>query len=648
MCGIAGFVGLKAGRDTLAGMMALMRHRGPDGEGMWHDGESGTALGHRRLAIIDLATGDQPMESADGRFVITFNGEIYNYRELRPELERRGYPFRTASDTEVLLAGLALDGPAFLQKTIGMFAFALWDKRERSLLLARDRVGVKPLYFSEPLGGGLAFASELKALLSLEGVASDIDIAALDAYLALRYVPAPRTMVAGVSKFPPAHYAIYRNGKLVFTRYWNVSFDSRARRYDAREARAELTELLNDAVRLRLRSDVPFGAFLSGGIDSATVVALMAKNMDEPVRTYSIGFEGTKDERPQARAIANAVGAKHTEFALTPEDLTRLPEVAWYVDEPFPDPIVLAMSLLAAKAKPEVKVILTGEGADELFAGYVHHPHLLWLSRAAPAVPDLAFRAAACAASHLPVALVDRLFDYPTPPRRKGRERLAGLLRAAKSEPARYLAYVSLFTEDERRDLLPRELRRVLNSPDAITQATALRFLALGNPLPVDRLWTLEYKTWLPDNILFKQDKTLMSHGIEGREPFCDHRLVEFASRLPLKARLSRGRNKALLREAAAEILPGLPPAGGKKAFVVPLDGRYGAVLREMAGDLLTAARFRNLRLFDERAVDDLLAAFPNPSFLVGRQLMALVMFALWHEGVVSASARGRASASRA
>lgn len=645
MCGIAGFVGLKAGREALAGMLALMRHRGPDGEGVWHDAEPGVALGHRRLAIIDLATGGQPMESADRRYVITFNGEIYNYRELKPELERRGYPFRTTSDTEVLLAGLALDGAAFLKKTIGMFAFALWDRRERTLLLARDRVGVKPLYYAEPRGGGLAFASEVKALLSLDGVASDIDTAALDAYLALRYVPAPRTMVRGVSKFPPGHYAVFRDGKFSFTRYWDVSFDSRGDLRDPRKAREELIALLNDAVRLRLRSDVPFGAFLSGGLDSAVVVALMAKNMAEPVRTYSIGFEDTQDERPRAKAIANAVGARHTEFALTPEDLARLPEVAWYVDEPFPDPIVLAMSLLAAKAQSEVKVILTGEGSDELFAGYVHHPHLLWLSRAAPAVPEFAFRAAACAASHVPVALIDRLFDYPTPPRHKGRERLVGLLRAAKSEPARYLAYVSLFTENERRQLLANELRPGVDSPDGVAGATARRFAGLDNALPIDRIWSLEYQTWLPDNILFKQDKTLMSHGVEGRVPYCDHRLVEFAATLPLEARLSRGRNKAVLRDAAAEVLPDLPPAEGKKAFVIPLDGRYGAVMREMAGDVLTGARFRNLRLFDEGAVDALLASFPNPSFLVGRQIMALVMFALWHEGVLGAARKSAAAA---
>lgn len=646
MCGIAGHLGLKPGREALAGMLALMRHRGPDGEGMWFDAEAGAALGHRRLAIIDLATGDQPMESADRRFVITFNGEIYNYRELKPDLARRGYPFRTASDTEVLLAGLALEGPAFLQKTIGMFAFALWDKRERTLLLARDRVGVKPLYYAEPNGGDFAFASEVKALLSLDGVSAEIDAAALDAYLALRYVPAPRTMVRGVSKFPAGHYAVVRGGKLTFTRYWDVSFDSRSRQYDAREARQELIALLDDAVRLRLRSDVPFGAFLSGGIDSATIVALMAKNMAEPVRTYSIGFEDAADERPRAGVIAKAVGARHTEFALTPGDLARLPEAAWYVDEPFPDPIVLAMSLLAAKAKGEVKMILTGEGADELFAGYVHHPHLLWLSRVAPHVPGAVFGAAAAAASHLPVALVDCLFDYPTPPRRKGRERLAGLLRAAKSEPARYLAYVSLFTEDERRRMLEPPLRRSLDSAESIARATAARFGALDIALPIDRLWTLEYKTWLPDNILFKQDKTLMSHGIEGREPFCDHRLVEFAAKLPLQARLSRGRNKVLLREAASDILPDLPPAGGKKAFVVPLGGRYGAVMREMAGDVLGSARFRSLGLFDAGAVDALIASFPNPSFLVGRQIMALVMFALWHEGVAAAARRPAAAAS--
>jgi asparagine synthase (glutamine-hydrolysing) len=643
MCGIAGLIGLDAARETLAEMLALMRHRGPDGEGLWRDAEADLWLGHKRLAIIDLSTGDQPMESADGRFVITFNGEIYNYRELRPELERRGWPFRTASDTEVLLAGLAVEGPSFLEKTVGMFAFALWDRKERRLMLARDRVGVKPLYYAEPKHGGLAFASEVKSLLALGGVPREIDPGALDAYLALRYVPAPRTMIKGIRKFPPGHYALFQDGRLSFTRYWSVSFDSGSKPIDEQEAKEELIALLKDSVRLRLRSDVPFGAFLSGGLDSALIVGLMAQIAPEPVRTYSIGFEGVDDERPRARQIAKAAGAKHTEFVLAPKDLARLPEVAWYLDEPFPDPIVLAMSLLAERARGDVKVILTGEGSDEIFAGYVHHPHLHLLSRAAPFVPAPLFRAGAFAASHVPVALVDRLFDYPTPPRERGRARLAGLLRAAKDEPLRYLAYVSLFTEEERRRLLSSRLRGAIESPWSVASTVAARFETLGNRLPIDRIWTLEYDTWLPDNILFKQDKTLMSHGIEGREPYCDHRLVEFAAKLPLSCRLSRGRNKVLLRAAAADIFPDLPPAEGKKAFVVPLDGAYGRVVREMAGDVLRGSRFRGLGLFDNRAVESLLAEFPNPSFLVGRQIMALVMFALWHEAVMSAPPRAGA-----
>ena len=635
MCGIAGLVGLRSSRAALAQMLALMRHRRPDGEGVWEDKDGDAVLGHRRLAIIDLATGDQPMESADGRYAITFNGEIYNYRELRPDLERRGVSFRTTSDTEVLLAGLMLDGPAFLQKTVGMFAFGFWDRRERSLLLARDRVGVKPLYYAEPKQGALAFASEVKSLLAIDGVSREIEPAALDAYLALRYVPAPLTMISGVKKFPPAHYAILRDGKLTFTRYWDISFDSNeAGRYDEDEAREELVALLKDSVRLRLRSDVPYGAFLSGGIDSALIVGLMAQTASQPLRTYSIGFDGIADERPRARAIATAMGARHSDIALTPKDLSRLPEVVWYLDEPFPDPIVLAMSLLAERANGEVKVILTGEGADEIFGGYVHHPHLHMLSQWAPYLPQAALGAAAWTASKMPVGLIDRLFDYPQPPRRKGRERLAELLRAASDEPARYLAYVSLFTDTERDGLLPPGLRRKLDGSRSIAAATQMRFGERCERLPIDRIWTLEYKTWLPDNILFKQDKTLMSHGIEGRVPYCDHRLVEFAARLPLHARISGGKNKRILRDVAAKILPKLPPAEGKKAFVVPLDGAYGAVIREMAGDVLSSARFRALGLFDGRAVDSLLKEFPNPSFLVGRQIMALVMFALWHESI--------------
>ena len=630
MCGIAGLMGSIARPGAAGRMIEIMRSRGPDGEGAWSDPQAEIALGQCRLSIIDLATGDQPMSSPDDRFTIIYNGELYNYLELRPNLARRGWTFRTTSDTEVLLAGLVIEGPDFLNKTNGMFAFALWDARDRRLLLARDRMGVKPLYYTEPRPGDLAFASELKALIDLPSVDRTFDPDALQAYLALRYVPAPMTMFRGVRKFPAGHWATFENGRLTFTRYWQVTFASQpSAGWSQPDALAELETVLADAVRLRLRSDVPYGAFLSGGIDSSIVVALMARFASEPVRTYSIGFADGPDEREEAQRVAGHIGTRHEALELGPADLRQLPDVAWHVDEPFPDPIVLAMVMLARRARRDVKVILTGEGADELFGGYVHHPHLLLLSRLAPFLPSAALLPAAAMARHVPQFIINGLFDYPAAGGAQLRDRLAALLGCAKDETQRYLAYVSLFTNGERRRLLAPQF-----ATDAPHRLVADRLAALPGTW-IDRLWTFEHRNWLADNILFKQDKTLMAESVEGREPYCDYRLVEFAARLPISARISGGRNKVLLRAAAKRILPDLPAATRRKqAFLVPLTGAYASVIKEMAGDVLSSARFRDLGIFDPVQTDALLAQFPSPSFLVGRQVMALLMFGLWHEAM--------------
>src|SRR5690348_9413969 len=312
MCGIAGLVGDVARPDIIANITGSMRHRGPDGEGFWSDPDAQIAFGHCRLAIIDLTTGNQPMTSPDGRYVISYNGEIYNYIELRPDLERRGWVFRTTSDTEVLLAGLILEGSSFLQKTNGMFALSLWDRRERCLMLARDRVGVKPMYYCEPKPGSLAFASDLRALLDLPGVELTLNADAVNAYFSLRYVPAPWTIFKQIRKFPAGHWATFQNGHLSFKRYWQITFDSGSgKNWSQDESCEELESILTDAVRLRLRSDVPYGVFLSGGVDSSLVTALTERIAGTPVRTYSIGFSEAADERPEARRIANHLRTEH-------------------------------------------------------------------------------------------------------------------------------------------------------------------------------------------------------------------------------------------------------------------------------------------------------------------------------------------------
>lgn len=629
MCGIAGFIGPGAATDVMTAMLRAMAHRGPDGRGDWRDPDAGVMLGHLRLAIIDVNSGAQPMLSPDGRYVLVYNGEIYNYVELRPALEEKGWHFVTASDTEVLLAGLVLEGPAFLTKTIGMFALALWDRSERRMLLARDRMGIKPLYVAET-PRGLAFASELKSLLLLPGVKRELDPDALEAFFTLRYVPSPLTMISGIRKFPPAHYAWIAGGNIALTRWWDVAFASP----EGEMTRAQEDELdwhLEDAVRLSLRSDVPYGSFLSGGVDSALVTGLMARQSTQRVRTYSVGFTGVSDEREAAGRIAQAIGTNHTVLELTPEDLRSLPAVARMLDEPFPDPIVLAMDALAARASRDVKVILTGEGADELFGGYVHHKHLMLLNAWAKYIPQPLLGFGAEMAANLPQGLLRHLFDYPVPPGREAASRLAGLIRSAGADADSYLSYVSLFNRVERRRLFS-------SSTHEAGIELVTRDITRGSAAFIDRLWSSEYRYWLSDNILFKQDKTLMAHSVEGRVPFCDHRLVELAARLPLKARFGRRGRKSALRDAADRLVPELPKQGAKQAFMIPQDGSYAAVIREMAQDMLSSRRIRQLGVFNGKVIDALLEAFKVPSLLSGKQVLALLMFSLWEQEVLAVS----------
>lgn len=626
VCGIAGAIGFDNAPSRVAVMLPFIEHRGPDCDGHWQSRDGRAGFGHKRLSILDIDAGPQPMLSPDGNHVLTYNGEIYNYLELRPNLEARGWRFTTGTDTEVLLAGLVFEGIGFLEKTIGMFAFALWNEEEQRLIVARDRVGIKPLYYCEA-AGGLLFASELKALVAARGRGVEINTEALDQYLALRFVPGPQTMVAGIEKFPPGCWGEYRKQKLSLHRYWRPDFSSGLETDCAQVQNKKVRELLSDAVRLRMRSDVPYGAFLSGGVDSSLITALMAKHSSKPIKTFSIGFQSEADELPEAAAMAKAIGADHTEFHLIPDDLDRLPEVAWYMDEPFPDPIVLAMFRLAEEAHKSVKVILTGEGADELFGGYVHHANLATLARYSCLAPRPLLSLGGNVAGQLPMSIIDRLFSYPASPGPEGRARLANLVREAKSPDTAYELYTSLFLPQEREALLTRR-----------SGAVDVPHPAFSGSAPdsvLDSIWNFEYTAWLPDNILFKQDKTLMAASIEGRVPFCDHRLVEYAQRLSVGARISRGRNKILLRDVARQLVPQVPAhSAGKRAFMVPLSGPYGERLRMIAGDVLTGRSARESGLFKATAIDAMLKAFIEPTFILGRQLSAVLMFELWRQAV--------------
>jgi asparagine synthase (glutamine-hydrolysing) len=575
MCGITGVVRLDgAGADEglVHAMTQILAHRGPDGQGVFVDGPVG--LGHRRLAIIDLDTGAQPMSSEDGSVVLVFNGEIYNYRELRRELESRGRVFRTASDTEVILQSYEAFGVECLARLRGMFAFALWDGRRRRLLLARDRVGIKPLVYSWD-GRRLVFGSEIKALLQDVTVARDLDWDALRDYLVFHYVPSPRTIFKSIRKLPPASYLLFDlvRAEPEVRRYWDLRLAPHDGRPDA-EWTEELRWRLEDAVRSHMVSDVPLGAFLSGGMDSSAVVALMARAGGAPVRTFSIGFDETDfDELRYARAVARRYGTDHCEFVVKPDALDVLPRLAWQFDEPFADSSALPTYYVAKITREHVTVALSGDGGDETFAGYRRYAKSLELHERWDYQPLRALKPLLRAVARL------------VPPGARGRGYVE--LRS-EDEVNRYYRIMTAYRDRSSVRLLNREIQAQLEpAPDGVV----FQRLALEAAIPdyVSLLQYLDVRTYLPEDILTKVDRTSMLVSLEARVPLLDHVLMEFVATMPSSLKLQRGVGKLVLKRAMEADLPTEVIERRKMGFGVPLErwfrGEFGAHTREVLLD---------------------------------------------------------------
>jgi asparagine synthase (glutamine-hydrolysing) len=609
MCGIAGLFevgGARPDGDLAAmahHMVDTLAHRGPDGRDAWGDSEAGIGLGHRRLAIIDLSqTGAQPMHSADGRYVITYNGEVYNFRELRRELEARGHAFRGTSDTEVMLAGFSEWGLAqAVQRFVGMFAFAVFDRQSRTLHLVRDRLGVKPLYWTMS-DGRLLFGSELRALMAHPSFRKEIDREAVSAFLRYSYVPTPATIFRGVHKLPPGCILSVSAGtEPAIEPYWRLSeVVAQPVNVDmtASEAANALNELLGYAVRQRMISDVPLGAFLSGGVDSSTIVALMQACSDRPVRTFTIGFrEAAYDESPYARDIARRLGTEHTEVVLDDNSaLALVGNIADWFDEPFADSSQLPTYLVSRMTREHVTVALSGDGGDELFGGYPkydmlaktwrrvgHLPHGMraLFGRALRAMPERALTAAA-----------KRTLD-PGRAERLGEKtrRLAGAMAAADADEA--AAAIDAVGGDQS-GLVP--------GATGALQPRRLPGLAAALPDLVSRMQAQDIAGYLPDDILTKVDRCSMAVSLESREPLLDHRVVEFIWSLPPSLR--RGREpKALLKSVLARYLPPAMVERPKRGFSVPLGQWLKGPLRDWAEDLLSPTKLANEGLLDVGAV---------------------------------------------
>jgi asparagine synthase (glutamine-hydrolysing) len=626
MCGIAGAVWTDAEkaveRGTLQRMIDVLRHRGPDDEGVYvadlHAG-AGVALAHRRLAIIDVAGGKQPLSNEDDSVWVVFNGEIYNFRELRRRLEAAGHRFRTQSDTEVLVHLYEDEGPEFLTQLNGMFALAIWDAKRRQLLLARDRLGKKPLvYRHEP--GRLLFASELKAILQVPGVPREIDPQAIDNYLTYQYVPHPRTIFRGIAKLPPGHYAVYRDGRLDVHAYWQPDFNVEEDRPAADYAQ-ELRKLLTSAVEMRLQSEVPLGAFLSGGIDSTIIVGLMSQLAGSPVRTFSIGFPVKEfDETHYARAVAQRFGTIHEEFQVRPDAMEVLPRLAWHYDEPFGDSSAVPTWYVSQLTRQHITVALTGDGGDELFAGYPRYL-AVWLAAGFDRLPMVLRRLAA-----------GRYWQrLPAGTRQKSKvrqwKRFVEMLNRPPAE--RYLEWIATFGQSRRDALYTSDFAA------KVAEAEPLAFLAAGLARcdrrdPVTAFSLADLVTYLPCDLMTKVDIASMAHGLECRQPFLDYRVVELAARMPGRLKFRRGRGKRILREAFGDLLPESIQRRSKMGFGVPLDQWFRHELKGFAGEFLLDRRTLDRGYFRPEAISALLDEHQQGRFNHGYRLWSLLILELW------------------
>lgn len=615
MCGIAGKLLFDAGARVdpvvLTRMTDAIRHRGPDDGGVWTEGPVG--LGSRRLAVIDLSPrGHQPMASADGSLQVVFNGEIYNFRELRAELERDGWPFRSDTDTEVLLAAYATHGPAMVSRLRGMFAFALWDGARRQLMLARDRLGKKPLFYYQD-ARTFVFASEPCALLQDPDVPAEPDHEALGLYLGLGYVPAPYAAFRNVRKLQAAHIALVADGRIREARYWTPRYQPR-RTASLPALAEELRARVTEAVRLRLISDVPVGALLSGGLDSSVVVALMAREHGR-VRTFSIGFEqAAYDERHFAREVSRHFGTDHRELIVDPASVVTPEAVAAHYGEPFADSSAIPSLAVCALARRDVTVALSGDGGDESFMGYERYLALDLAGRLARFPGPLVAGLSACL-SALPAG---------GPKTRRYRlRRFAGSLGAPVLD--RYLDWTLVFGAEARRtltkgrfDAAPESLmRRLFEESDAEPGAeTAAR---------------ADLHLYLPDDLLVKMDVASMAHSLEVRSPLLDHEVVEFAATVPVEHKLKGRTLKHLLRAAFADLLPPVTLSRAKMGFGVPLEHWFRGHLKDYAYDVLLGSAAAGRGYFEQAVVRQYLDDHVAGRAHHHHRLWALLMLELWH-----------------
>lgn len=629
MCGICGIARTDSGgpisSSLVAAMCETLAHRGPDDQGV-HT-EKNVGLGARRLSIIDLEKGHQPLSNEDGTHWISHNGEVYNFPALREELLSRGHTFRTKTDTETILHCYEEWGEDFVQRLRGMFACAVWDGREEKLILVRDRIGIKPLYYTLLEDKSLVFGSELKAILTHPRVKRSLDPKALDLYLTLEYVPAPLSIFRNISKLPAGCLLVYKKGETRLKKYWDIDPQeipaSRVSRSKLNSLLDELYALLEESVRLRLISDVPLGAFLSGGIDSSSIVGMMHESGASPIKTFSIGFEdATYDELPHARRVAQKFQTEHQEFVLKPKALELTDKLIYHLDEPFGDFSIFPTFLVSQMARDHVKVILSGDGGDELFGGYEHY-QAQKLSR--PPIPFLFRR-----------ILNPIIRMIPPSQKKKGAwNKFRRFGQGFENHPGyRHLRWMMFLTEKNKSSLYTPELQEAMEGIKPVYAVPPFRdlFSASDHFDGLNREFFVDLKAYLADDILVKVDRMSMATSLETRVPILDHKIVEFANSLPANLKLKGHTSKWILKKTMERLLPLQNIYRKKEGFSIPIKHWLRTDLKELMCDYLNAQRIRAEGLFRYEFIENMIDRHLEQRENYSHQLWALLVFEIWRE----------------
>ena len=626
MCGICGFNW--ADKVLIKKMAEVISHRGPDDEGFFVDNHM--SLGHKRLSIIDLSKkGKQPIFNEDKDICVIFNGEIYNFKEIRRVLEEKGHRFYSNTDTEVIVHAYEEFGENCVKQFNGMFAFAIYDSGKKKLLLARDRLGVKQLYYTLNKGRFL-FASEIKALLQYEEIKREVNKKALINYLNFRYIPFSQTIFENVMELPPGHILTYENNKLKLEKYWDLILGNTLRRSEEYYSKAVL-QILKKSVEKRMMSDVPFGAYLSGGIDSSIIVAVMKGLVEKPVKPFTVGFEAPEpiNEANYAKELAEFYGTEHHELVVKADSAYLLPKVIWHLDNLISDPTIIAQYLLSEFTKKYVTVVLTGEGADELFGGYDEFKFMYLASKYLRPIPSsLRYSLVYNAANLIPDKFLNKFFEFKSRLGERGMERFSSFLKTLNEEEKSLLNLVSFFTSKEKKEIYSDKLLEI-EKKYADYEKQLKPYLKNSNNL-LDNLIYIDVQRRLPYYLLHKIDKMSMAHAIETRVPFLDYTFVEFSFTIPPFLKLKRFNEKYILKKGFASYLPKKIFKRKKHPFVVPFDLWYEDSIKDIADQVFSNSTVLK-EYFNHRPIRGIMEKYHKSPFYYGRQIWSLLSFDIWH-----------------